>query len=58
VPRLVSPARLARASHGYESASILARFPNRAIYVGLKTSDAIALIAAREQVHAALLAPG
>src|SRR5262245_29019565 len=53
----VEPARAIFARHGYESASILARFRNRAIYSGLKTSDAIALIATREQVHAALLVP-
>jgi len=54
----VEPARAIFARHGYESANILARFRNRAIYSGLKTADAIALIATREQVHAALLVPG
>jgi FkbM family methyltransferase len=53
----VEPARAIFARYGYESANILARFRNRAIYGGLKTADAIALIAAREQVHAALLLP-
>ena len=53
----VEPARAIFARHGYESANIVARFRNRAIYDGLKTQDAIELIATREQVHAALLAP-
>jgi FkbM family methyltransferase len=53
----VEPARAIFARHGYESTNILARFRNRAIYGGLKTSDAISFIATREQVHAALLAP-
>jgi len=54
----VEPARAIFARQGYEATSILARFRNRAIYGGLTTADAIALIATREQVHAALLVPG
>jgi FkbM family methyltransferase len=43
--------------YGIGTDRIVAQFPRRAIYSGVDESAAIELIAAHEQVHAALLAP-
>jgi len=54
----VEPARAIFVRHGYGPANVVRQFRNRAVYTDVKISDAIALIATREQVHAALLTPG
>jgi FkbM family methyltransferase len=53
----MEPGRAVFQRYGYGDGHIVALFRNRAIYAGIKTSDAIELIATREQVNAALLAP-
>ncbi len=53
----VEPAHAVFTRSGYGPRHIVRQLHSRAVYTGLKTWDAIELIATREQVHAALLVP-
>lgn len=53
----VEPGRFVFERRGYGASHILAQFRNRAVYTGVRSSDAIDLIASSEQVNAALLVP-